>query len=166
MVIWFHCFGLIPEDWIWNDTVSMKKLVLIKRCSHIHSPVLWLTYSISRARTEQVAGLGQSLDKLCNTLSVALLCPERAHHGGQHSLYNASEQFRAQRVCTGIAAGPERGSTGGRGEGWATRATGRWLGRKKQTFLINMFMALFSYKQTCTHQEFGNILEYSLQRTA
>lgn len=61
---------------------------------------LRLTHSVSRALREKVAGLGQSLDELGDALSVALLGPQRAHHGGQHSLHDASEQLRAQRVST------------------------------------------------------------------
>lgn len=59
-----------------------------------------LTHSISRTRGEKVAGLGQSLDELCDALTVALLCTQRAHHGGEHSLHYTSEQFWAQGVST------------------------------------------------------------------
>lgn len=123
---------------------EMTTKLVTKSCSCIHSPVLWLTNSISRARSEQVAGLGQSLDELGDALSTALLCPKRAHHGGQHSLHDPGEQFGTQWVSPRWACSLRWGRTGTLRGGRSTRATDGWLGwNKKRSISTNL--------QTCTH---------------
>lgn len=70
-----------------------------------------LTHCISSSRCEEVAGLGKSLDKLGDALSVALASPQRAHHGGQDTLHDTSEKLGAERLSA--STGRVRGSSGG-----------------------------------------------------
>lgn len=70
-----------------------------------------LTHCISSSRREEVAGLGKSLDKLSDALSIALASPQRAHHGGQDTLHDAREKLRAEGLST--STGRLRGSSGG-----------------------------------------------------
>lgn len=91
-----------------------------------------LTHSISRARGEKVARLGQSLDELCYALTIALLCTQRAHHGGKHSLHDTGEQLWAQSVSTCTSAGMAWGRTCGLRRYWGAQATDWWLGRNSK----------------------------------
>lgn len=82
-----------------------------------------LTHCISSSRCEEIAGLGESLDKLGDALSVALTSPQRPHHGGQDSLHNACEKLRAQSLATST-----RRLRGGGGGSWRGSGCGlcRW----------------------------------------